>query len=249
MLLGIDHLVIAVADPDAAAAELERRVGLACSGGGRHPSWGTHNRLAWFGDTYAELIGIFDPSLTSSGAVSRAVAAALDAGREGLVTYALATDDVAADLARLRAGGSALTDLDARSRTRPDGEVVRWRAAFPPSLGPADPPFIVEHEPVGAEWGPEARLERARFHHPLGASVRLRALTLPVSDPAATTARYRDTLGLDVAGEPPAATVDQQVIRFVRGRELADPATLELEAPGALSVDVLALGVRWRIAR
>ena len=76
MLLGIDHLVIAVADPDEAAAELEREVGLACSGGGRHPSWGTHNRLAWFGDTYAELIWVFDRSLAPSGAVSRAVVAA-----------------------------------------------------------------------------------------------------------------------------------------------------------------------------
>jgi hypothetical protein len=248
MLLGIDHLVIAVTDPDAAAAELERRVGLACSGGGRHPSWGTHNRLAWFGDTYAELIGIFDRSLTSSGAVSRAVAAALDAGREGLVTYALATDDAAADLARLRSGGSELTDLEARSRTRPDGEIVRWRAAFPPVLGPDQAPFIVEHEPVGAEWGPEARLERARFRHPLGAPVRLRALSLPVADPAVTAARYRDTLGLEVAGEPPAATVGDQAIRFIGGREPADPAILDLEAPGARPVDVVALGVRWRIA-
>jgi len=247
MLLGIDHLVIAVADPDEAAAALEREVGLACSGGGRHPSWGTHNRLAWFGDTYAELIGVFDRSLAPSGAVSRAVVAALDAGRVGLVTYALATDDATADLARLRVAGSALTDLEARSRTRADGEVVRWRAAFPPSLGPAQPPFIVEHEPVGAEWGADARRERARFRHPVGGPVRLRALTLPVDDPAATAAGYRVTLGLGLAGEPPAVDVGGQTIRLVSDREGAGPALVDLESPGARPVDRIVLGVRWRV--
>src|SRR3990170_1302710 len=137
MLLGLDHLIIAVPDPDAAAAQLERTVGLACSGGGRHPLWGTYNRLAWLGDTYIELIGLVDRTLAPNGRVSQAVAAALDAGHMGLVSYALATDDADEELARLRADGSDLGDVEARSRTRPDGEVVRWRAAFPPLLGPA----------------------------------------------------------------------------------------------------------------
>ncbi|HSL97407.1 MAG TPA: VOC family protein, partial [Candidatus Deferrimicrobiaceae bacterium] len=215
MLLGIDHLVIAVADPHEAAAELEARIGLACSGGGRHPSWGTWNRLAWFGDTYAELIGVFDRSLAPSGAVSRAVVAALDRGAEGLITYALATDDAGADLVRLRGAGSELSDLEARSRTRPDGEVVRWRAAFPATLASDEPPFIVEHEPVGAEWGPEARRERARFRHPIGGPVRLRAMSLPVRDPAATAARYRAALGLHATGEPRTIVVGDQAVRLL----------------------------------
>ena len=45
MLLGLDHLVVAVADPDAAADALEQTVGLACTGGGRHPAWGTFNHV------------------------------------------------------------------------------------------------------------------------------------------------------------------------------------------------------------
>jgi Glyoxalase-like domain len=247
MLLGLDHLVIAVADPDPAAAELERRVGLACTGGGRHPSWGTHNRLAWFGDTYAELIGVFDRSLAPTGAVSRAVLAALDEGAAGLVSFALATDDAAADLARLRAAGSDLSDLDARSRTRPDGEVVRWQAAFPPALGPDRPPFIVEHEPVGAEWGPEARRARATLRHPLGAAVRVRALTLPVADPAATAAAYRRTLGLTFRDEPLATTVGEQDVRLLPAPGPSEPPTIWLEADGAPAADVVALGVRWRV--
>ena len=45
MLVGIDHLVIACADPDAAAADLEREVGVRAAGGGRHRALGTFNRL------------------------------------------------------------------------------------------------------------------------------------------------------------------------------------------------------------
>ena len=136
MLLGIDHLVIAVPDPDTAAAELERTVGLAATGGGRHEMWGTCNRLAWLGDTYIELIGLFDPGLAATGAVSRPVAEALAEGRPGLVSYALATDDAGADTARLRAAGSSIGEVETRSRTRPDGEIVTWQAAYG-ELGPA----------------------------------------------------------------------------------------------------------------
>ena len=56
MLVGIDHLVIAVADPDAAADELSETLGIPAGGGGRHDHLGTYNRLIWLGDTYLELI-------------------------------------------------------------------------------------------------------------------------------------------------------------------------------------------------
>ncbi|TMD28247.1 MAG: VOC family protein, partial [Chloroflexi bacterium] len=52
MLLGIDHLVIAVAVPDDATAQLEQELGLTSAGGGRHDTLGTFNRLVWLGDSY-----------------------------------------------------------------------------------------------------------------------------------------------------------------------------------------------------
>jgi len=248
MLLGLDHLVIAVADPDAAAAELERTVGLACTGGGRHPSWGTYNRLAWFGDTYAELIGVFDPSLTSTGTVSRVVAAALARAGGGLAAYALASGDLAADLARLRASGSDLADIEIRSRTRPDGEVVRWSATFPRELDAAGPPFVIEHELSGAEWGADARAARAAFLHPAGGPAVVSALTLPVPDPAATAARYRQALGVAFEGDPLTARIGEQEVRLVAGRPLVDPAIVDLRFHDGVRFDVEAVGVRWRAA-
>jgi hypothetical protein len=59
VLLGIDHVALATEDPDAAAAELETKLGLAATGCGRHPAVGTYNRLFWLGDAYLELIGVF----------------------------------------------------------------------------------------------------------------------------------------------------------------------------------------------
>lgn len=256
MLLGLDHLVIAVPDPEAAAADLERVVGLTCTGGGRHPSWGTYNRLAWLGDTYVELIGLFDRSLAPSGAVSRAVLASIDAGHPGLVSYAVASDDLVEDLRRLRDEGSALGDVEARSRTRPDGEVVRWRAAFPPALGPAEPPFVIEHELVGAEWGAEARASRAALAHPLGGPARISALDLPVPDVAAAAGAYARMIGIvftEIDPRRASAIVGSQAVQLSHGAPLWSPAVVEIAVggPESASTSVLhevdVLNVRWRI--
>jgi hypothetical protein len=248
VLLRLDHLVVAVLDPEEAAAELERRVGLVCSGGGRHPLWGTYNRLAWFGDTYVELIGVFDRALTGQGAVSRAVMAALDAARVGLVTYAVATDDAAGDRARLRASGAGLGEVEERSRTRPDGQIVRWRASFPAALGAEEPPFLVEHELVGAEWGADVRAARATAVHPIGGQVRVTGLRLPVRRPEATVADYRRELGIAFTGDPPVAIIGEQRVMLRRGDPALDPAEVLLATPVGQPRVIEALGVRWRIA-
>lgn len=208
--LGIDHLVIAVTDPDAAAAGLEAELGLAFTGGGRHEQAGTWNRLAFLGDAYIELIGVFDRSLAvasgDSFPVGRAALSLLDAGREGLATWAVAVDDCAATVARLRRRdlGSPLGDPMPGSRVRPDGETVRWVTAFPPVLSAASPPFLIEHEPVGAEWGAEALAARRAFRHPVLGKARVGRLVLPLDDPAAYAAECEDAVGLhfrpDVSG-------------------------------------------------
>lgn len=246
MLLGIDHLVVAVRDPDAAAAELERDAGLAFTGGGRHEQMGTFNRLAFLGDTYVELIGVFDRRLVlspASFAVGRAALALLDEDREGLATYALATDDIEADVARLHASGSSIGAPVAGSRVRPDGEVVRWITAFP-EPGPGAPPFLIEHEHAGAEWGDVARTARAAFRHPAGGRVRLASLALGVGDPGAVAARYARTVGVAFDDEG-RARVSGQTIEL-RPVPTAEPVANLLCDPGWPVLDIVRLGVRWR---
>lgn len=246
MLLGIDHLVIAVHDPDAAAAALERRAGLAFTGGGRHEHAGTFNRLAFLGDTYLELIGVFDRALVLSSrtfAVGRAALALLDGGHEGLATYALATDDIERDVRALWAGGSAIGEPVAGSRVRPDGDVVRWITAFP-ALGPDAPPFLIEHEYAGAEWGREARAARAAFRHPVGGRVRLAGLELPAPDPGAVAAAYAATIGVAFDGDRRARVAGQEI--RVRPADGGQPVVRLAGEAGAPPLDAVRLGIRWQ---
>ena len=68
----IDHLVIAVPDPDAAAAVLEADLGIAFTGGGEHPGVGTYNRIAFLGDAFIELIGVRDAAAATRWPVGSA---------------------------------------------------------------------------------------------------------------------------------------------------------------------------------
>ena len=253
MLLGIDHLVIAVHDPDAAARGLEARLGLAVTGGGRHEGRGTHNRLVFLGDSYLELIGVDDASLVgtaATNAVGRAALDLLDDGREGLATLALATDDAAAEVARLRASGSAIGDPVPGSRSRPDGEVVRWITAFP-ELGPEAPPFLIEHEPAGREWGPTARAARAAYRHPTGGIVRLARLTVPVRSPEVAAARWSAVLALRfTANTGDRLTVmtsvgSQEIVLVPRAAGVLSTVDLSADT-GSSPVDMEHIGLRWR---
>jgi catechol 2,3-dioxygenase-like lactoylglutathione lyase family enzyme len=221
MLLGIDHLVIAVPDPDAAAADLDAALGLAATGGGRHERAGTFNRLIFLGDTYLELIGVWDRALASAHPIGAAALAALDAGAPGLVTWAIATDDAHREVAALRAAGSTIGDAVPGERVRPDGGVVRWHVATAAPLAAHRPPFLIEHELAGPEWGGTARRSRATFVHPFGGEVRVVGLELAVASPAEVAADFVRTVGVGFGPAPGAqpgeleARVGDHSIRLV----------------------------------
>ena len=193
MLFGIDHLVIACADPDAAVADLEREVGLRAGGGGRHEALGTFNRLVWLGDTYLEFIGVFDRELAARSWIGAPTVRALD-GDGGFATWAVATDDIEGDVARLNAAGAGLAEPIDGERRRPDGAVVRWRLSVPRDLGPDRPPFLIAHDPASAEWSPADRAARAEAIHPVGGTVRLTTLELPKTDMPGTIAGLMRTV-------------------------------------------------------
>ena len=221
MLLGIDHLVVAVRDPDAAAADLEAALGLAATAGGRHLEAGTSNRLVFLGDTYVELIGIWDRSLARANPIGSAALDALDAGSPGLVTWAIATDSAAGDVAALQASGSSIGEARPGQRRRDDGRTVRWQVAFAPPLAIDRPPFLIEHELAGPEWSDAARRARAAYVHPFGGRARLVGLELAVHDPAEVAAALAGTVGLrfsPAAGPGPGdleARLGEQAVRLV----------------------------------
>jgi hypothetical protein len=255
MLLGIDHVVIAVLDLGAAARELEDAVGIVATGGGRHPALGTENRLVWLGDTYVELVTIVDEAIAAGSWLGVPVAAAL-AGGGGFVTWAVASDDLDGDVASFRAQGADYGDPFDGERQRLDGDVVRWRLAIPSRLGPAEAPFLIEHDPASAEWQPPDRALRAAQSHPIGGPngpmgpVRLDVIELPTGSVPATIQGLTRALGLRFrpslsGGGARDANFGSQTVRLRSSRGRPAAASIHLASPAAIDRSVEALGCRW----
>ncbi|MDA0302320.1 MAG: VOC family protein, partial [Chloroflexi bacterium] len=125
----VDHLVIAVPDLDR-AIEQYRRLGFHIFDAGREDACGTRSAVAFYDDQYLELRAIEDST-------AHAAAAARDASHDpGLPDYiaagggirfiALATDDLAAEVADMRARGVEVSEPARHTRTAPDGQRVEW---------------------------------------------------------------------------------------------------------------------------
>lgn len=250
VLTGIDHVIVAVPDPDAAAGLLLTELGLRSTGGGRHEAHGTDNRLFWLGDSYLELMGVFDDALAADSWWGAHMQTVIERGG-GLGGVVFASDDLDAELTRLRAFGSSLGDPSAGERQRPDGEVVRWRSARLPAPDPElGLIFLIEHDPNGAEWRPADRAARAADEMAGLGRVRLLRVELGVADVARASMRLLRDFGLQFRpslsgrGARDVSIGDQALqIRPQRGPQ---PATVVLRA-GSEARSVELLGVRWEI--
>jgi len=166
-LLAIDHVILPVSDLALAAVELEARDGLASVEGGRHPAWGTANRIVPLGDTYLELVAVVDPETAGRSDFGRWIAAATPGRPLG---WAVRTDDIDAIGRRLD------QPVVPGSRIDPSGGRLSWR-----SVGldvairePALPFFI--------QWGAGVPLPGATVVRHPGGPTTLRRLSLP-ADP------------------------------------------------------------------
>jgi Glyoxalase-like domain len=135
--LVVDHVLIAVGDLDAAAAAVGR-LGLPVAAGGRHPGWGTANRIVPVGGAYVELVAVVEPGDASSSPFGRWVAAS----PPGPMGWAVRGDDLDAIAGRLG------LDPVPGSRAAPDGRSLRWRTAGVERVM-AEPalPFFIAWEP------------------------------------------------------------------------------------------------------
>jgi Glyoxalase-like domain len=147
-----------VSDLAAAAWELEERHGLASIEGGRHPGWGTANRIVPLGDAYLELVPVVDEAEAADSPFGRWVAGALAKPAQPL-GWAVRTQQLDHVARRL-----ALT-VDAGSRAGRDGRLVRWRlAGIVQAVAEPSLPFFIE-------WAHGTSLPgRAFANHPAGAA-------------------------------------------------------------------------------
>lgn len=180
-VIGLDHVVIAVRDLDA-AADAWRALGFTVSPRGLHSAhMGSGNYTMMLGPDYMELLGVVAP--TEHNAPMRAFLER----RQGLDRAAFTTDDAAGGVAELTARGIAAIGPIAFGRpvTRPDGgttearfNVFQWPAdARPGGLGI----FACQHLTREAVWLPELQ------SHPNGAS-RILRLEILAADPATAAA-------------------------------------------------------------
>lgn len=186
MLLGLDHLVIAVRDLDAAAKDYTA-LGFTVVPGGRHTGIGTENQLIAFQDgSYLELIGFYEQPRAD-----HRWWAPLERGG-GLVDYCLQTDDLAGDTRALRAAGVDIGDPEPKGRQRPDGVEVRWVFSLARGADRGVAPFI-----IADETGRDERVPRQRSH--ANGVTGVGAVTIAVED----VARVRRWLA-GVPGRPAA---------------------------------------------
>jgi hypothetical protein len=225
VLLGIDHLVVAVPDLGTAMTGFTT-LGFTVVPGGRHPQ-GTHNALIAFADgAYLELIAFFEPNprhrwwdqLQRGG---------------GLIDFCLRTTDLAADLAAFRAAGVEMDDPRPLSRVRPDGVALAWRLGIPRGPWPRIAPFLIEDETPRSERVP------AETTHANGATG-VASVTVALADPAVARRAWEGVAGarvetgacpdIDAAGIR--VTVGPHRFDFVAPRSGAGPLAGWLRARG-----------------
>jgi len=155
-MLELDHVLLAVTDLAAAGKEIESRYGLASVEGGRHPAWGTANRIVPLGETYLELIAVVDPEIAAGDPVGRWVTSGESASPRPL-GWAVRTTHLDEIARRLD------LPMHAGSRATPGGEILRWRhAGLDRAI--AEPPL-----PFFIQWDPQTKLPgRSAMRHPAG---------------------------------------------------------------------------------
>jgi hypothetical protein len=157
----LDHVLMAVSDLAAAGKEIEIRHGLASIEGGRHPAWGTTNRIVPLGDSYLELVAVVDAHKAAGNPFGRWVASGASSIPRPL-GWAVRTSHIDEIARRLD------LPVHAGSRATPGGELLRWRSAgIDQSIAEPSLPFFIE-------WDPQTQL-------PGQAAIRHRAGTAKIS--------------------------------------------------------------------
>lgn len=195
-MLWFDHVTSFVNDRHATAGAL-RQGGLHAVEGGAHTGFGSANDLSYFGLFYLELLEITDPAeAASSGSEVCRYAVDFLRGGEGLATLAFETDDLDADVARLRAAGYDVAEPILMQRVHEDGFVSHSRIAYPSNDAlPIRPPIVIERSATPGERESEL-VERGMIApHPVG-DVEVDFVAVAVEDAVAAARSLAAAYGL-----------------------------------------------------
>jgi hypothetical protein len=136
----IDHAIIGARDIEAVAGRLWEQHGLASLPGGRHPGWGTHNRIVPLGGSYLEILGVADENEAVRDPMGRWLLAHT-ATADPLMAWCCETGELERLARRLG------LMLERGGRERPDGTLLSWRLAGRDVALGARPFFIAWDDP------------------------------------------------------------------------------------------------------
>ncbi|HKA54525.1 MAG TPA: VOC family protein [Candidatus Binatia bacterium] len=139
----LDHIVYAVPDLARAVTDLEQRLGVRATPGGKHTGLGTHNALLSLSEeSYIEVIGP-DPEQPPPTVPRPFGIDALTGPR--LVTWVAKATDLDKQVEQARARGYDLGGITPMHRDLPDGTRIAWRLAIPAQpLGDGLVPVLIE---------------------------------------------------------------------------------------------------------
>ena len=226
MLLGIDHLVIAVKNLEAASKDYTD-LGFTVVPGGRHTGIGTYNSLIAFEDgSYLELIGFYEPR------DDHRWFAPLQKGG-GLVDFCLQTDDLPGDTVALRRAGIDIGEPEKRDRKRPDGKEIRWMFSLARGAQRGVAPFI-----IADETGRDERVPQQRRH--ANGVTGIGTVTVAVDDVSRVRGWYERALGRpgtdvkrdDIGAAGVRFAIGPHTFDFVSPSTAASPLTAWLAAHG-----------------
>jgi hypothetical protein len=137
VIVGIDHIVVMVADLGAATRQWSG-LGFTVIPGGKHPR-GTHNALVCFEDgAYLELIAFWEPDYDA-----HRWHRFIDSG-VGLIDHALGSDDLALEVSAAGTRGIVYDGPHPGARRRPDGVELAWRTAHAADAEGNALPFLID---------------------------------------------------------------------------------------------------------
>jgi catechol 2,3-dioxygenase-like lactoylglutathione lyase family enzyme len=220
VLTRIDHVMICVPDL-AKGIEAYTRLGFTVYPGGSHTGRPTHNAIAFHDEDYLEILSIRDRSAVEPGSPDASLARYLDEGG-GFRIVSLQSDDLAADVAAMRQRGVDVGEIRDGGRRTPEGQELRWRAAF---LGPQDalPIFFIQHLTPLAERKAQAVKMGS---HPNGV-MRVERAYVAVPDVAEAARSYARVLGRPVPAIQRGAVIKADMAVFdlgPTGLTVAQPA-------------------------
>jgi hypothetical protein len=134
----LDHVIIAVNDLGQASRDYEK-LGFTVLPGGTHANGASHNALIVFRDgSYIELLApTGEPAQPGYADFSF-----LTQHGEGLVGFALRSDDLVVDVDAVQQRGLAMSAVTTGRRKRPDGLELQWRSARLAAGGLS--PFLIQ---------------------------------------------------------------------------------------------------------